>query len=96
MTWVMIVSVVSLAASLAAIAGFVRVKIKDAEAYGRLLQRIDNLESDQCKAEKKSEGYAELALAVGILSDRVAGLSQDIAFIKKELHEIGIDRRKGD
>jgi predicted nucleic acid-binding Zn-ribbon protein len=94
MTWQTVVAVVSVLASLAAVAGFFRTKIKDAETYGRLLQRIETLENDQCKAEKKSEGYVELAQAVAVLSDRVARLVEDIAFVKKELHEIGIERRR--
>ena len=94
MSWQTIVAFVSMLASLAAVAGFFRMKIKDAETYGRLLQRIDTLENDQCKAEKKSEGYFELAKAVAVLSDRVARLAEDIAFVKTELHEMGIERRR--
>ena len=85
MMWQTIVSIVGFLVGLVALVSYYDGKMKDAEKMGALKNRVEQLEKDNCKTETTKDKLDALILAVGQLTEKVAGLEK--RFDDREVRE---------
>ena len=83
-----VLSIGSFAVCLVTVAAYWGTKIKDAQDYGKLLQRVDTLEKQQCKAEEATGDISKLVTAVALLTDGLTRLEKKVDELSKEIKEL--------
>lgn len=80
-----LIAILGILVSLVTLAAYFNGKLKDAEQMGALKNRVEQLEKDNCKTETTKDKLDALILAVGLLTDKVAGLEK--RFDDREVRE---------
>ena len=80
-----LIAILGVLVSLVTLAAYFNGKLKDAEQMGALKNRVEQLEKDNCKTETTKDKLDALILAVGQLTEKVAGLEK--RFDDREVRE---------
>ena len=80
-----LIAMLGILVSLVTLAAYFNGKLKDAEQMGALKNRVEQLEKDNCKTETTKDKLDALILAVGQLTEKVAGLEK--RFDDREVRE---------
>ena len=80
-----LIAMLGILVSLVTLAAYFNGKLKDAEQMGVLKNRVEQLEKDNCKTETTKDKLDALILAVGQLTEKVAGLEK--RFDDREVRE---------
>ena len=80
-----LIAMLGILVSLVTLAAYFNGKLKDAEQMGALKNRVEQLEKDNCKTETTKGKLDALILAVGQLTEKVAGLEK--RFDDREVRE---------
>ena len=80
-----LIAILGILVSLVTLAAYFNGKLKDAEQMGALKNRVEQLEKDNCKTETTKDKLDALILAVGQLTEKVAGLEK--RFDDREVRE---------